>query len=80
MKFQDLNHNNSTIVVFEGKEYRTTQNPHVNNDGTHYTAHAVDKMNEEYTIEWEISVVDFENLEDESEACDWENPVSVISL
>ncbi|PRS35675.1 hypothetical protein C6Y02_16815 [Bacillus sp. NMCC4] len=77
MKFKELNDKNSTIVFFEEKEYRTTQNPFVNNDGTLYIAHAVDELNEEYFIEWEITHPD---SEDESETCDWKNPVNVISL
>ncbi|MED5094512.1 hypothetical protein [Bacillus safensis] len=77
MKFENLNDTNSTIVTFEGREYRTTQNPFVNKDGTHYLAKALDQSNNEYLIKWKITHEDYENLEDESEACDWENPVKV---
>lgn len=78
MKFENLNQSNSTIVFSEGEEYRTTQNPYVNDEGTHYMAHAVDEKNDEYMIEWEIVHPDYNSLDDESETCDWENPVVLI--
>ena len=78
--FKDLNVTNSTIIELEGKEYRTTQEPFVNDEGTEYKAHAVDEANNEFMIVWDINHSDFENLEDESEACDWDNPVRVIKL
>lgn len=80
MNFESLNTNNSTIVSFEGVEYRTTQNPYVNDEGTHYEATAINKDNEQVLIEWEITHQDYKNLEDESDACDWDNPSRVIRL
>lgn len=76
--FNELNAFNSTIIEWEGIELRTTQDPYLNND--EYTAIAVDSKNNEYEITWEINHPDFENLEDESEACDWENPIKVVRL
>lgn len=74
VKFEDLNVTNSTIVEWEGKELRTTQDPYVSGDGETYTAHALDAANNEYRITW--AVIDSETT-DESEACDWDNPYSV---
>ena len=76
--FETLNETNSTIVTVDGTELRTTQEPYLNGDN--YTANAVDQDDNEYKIIWEINHPDFENLEDESEACDWDNPVSVEKL
>ena len=76
--FETLNETNSTIVTVDGTELRTTQEPYLNGDN--YTANAVDQDDNEYKIIWEITHPDFENLEDESEACDWDNPVSVEKL
>lgn len=75
-KFNQLNARNSTIIEVECTEYRTTQNPYLYNDT--YKAHALDQDDNEFEIEWEIN--HFENLEDESEACDWDNPISVRKL
>ncbi|MGG0029516.1 hypothetical protein ABEX92_16780 [Bacillus safensis subsp. osmophilus] len=80
MNFESLNINNSTIVFFEGVEYRTTQNPYVNDEGTQYEATAINRDNEQVLIEWEITYQDYKNLEDESDACDWDNPSKVIRL
>lgn len=72
--FNELNAHNSTIIEFEGKELRTTQDPYVNDEGDLYSAPAVDVENNEYIITWEV--VDFETT-DESSACDWNNPTGV---
>lgn len=79
-KFAELNNRNSTIITVEGIEYRTTQHPYLADNGEQYVAQAVDMHDNEYTITWDINHPDFENLEDESEACDWDNPVSVDVL
>ena len=76
--FETLNETNSTIVTVDGVELRTTKEPYLNGDN--YIANAVDQDDNEYKITWEINHPDFENLEDESEACDWDNPVSVDKL
>ncbi|PIK28338.1 hypothetical protein [Bacillus pumilus] len=79
MNFQELNQYNSTIVIFKGKEYRTIQNPYATDDKNFYIAHALDENNEEHEIAWLITHEDYKNLEDETLACDWDNPYSVIS-
>lgn len=76
-KFTELNAHNSTIVTVEGTEYRTTQEPHVSDDGRTYKAHAVDAQDNEYIIAW--AVIN-EETTDESEACDWANPSGVMAL
>lgn len=75
VKFEELNSSNSTILVWEGKELRTTQDPHVSDDGEHYLADALDSEGNTYLITW--SVIDSETT-DESSACDWESPVGVM--
>lgn len=78
--FETLNQRNSTIINVEGIEYRTTQEPYLADNGEEYKAAAVDMYDNEYHITWEINHPDFANLEDESEACDWDNPLSVVKL
>ncbi|MFU1797664.1 hypothetical protein ACM1RC_27620 [Paenibacillus azoreducens] len=73
-KFNGLNATNSTIIQWEGKELRTTQDPYISDDGSQYIAHAVDDRDDEYIITWEV--INYETM-DESEACDWDNPVGV---
>lgn len=67
-------------VIFEGKEYRLTQDAYVSDDGATYQASAQDADNNEYMVVWEVNHPDFENLTDESEACDWENPIRVTRI
>lgn len=76
-KFQELNAFNSTIVEVDGKEYRTTQDPYVSDDGNTYKAHALDAKGNEYLITWEV--INAETT-DESEACDWEEPIDIKSI
>lgn len=76
-KFNELNATNSTIIEWEGKTLKTTQNPYVNDEGNQYLAHAIDENENEYIIAWEV--INNETT-DESEACDWERPVGVMSV
>jgi predicted DNA-binding protein len=76
--FNKLNETNSTIIEFDGTELRTVDNPYL--DGDVYKAIAVDQYDNKYQITWEIIHPDFNELTDESEACDWDNPVSVEKL
>lgn len=80
MEFNNLDQTNSTIVISGGKELRTTQDPYVIDNGETYRAMAIDQENNPYMIEWEVNHPDFENLEDESEACDWNNPITVNKI
>ena len=76
--YSKLNDYNSTIIEFDGTELRTVDNPYL--DGNVYKAIAVDQYDNQYQITWKINHPDFENLEDESEACDWDKPVEVEKL
>lgn len=50
-------------------------------EGNWYEATAVDDDGNEYLVLWEIrDSVDINTLDDESDACDWENPVAVVQL
>ena len=70
--------NNNTVTI-NSKTYTLTQDAYIDSDGSrdYYTAHAVDADNNEYYIIWDI--VDAES-DDESNACDWENPSDIISI
>ena len=76
--FNKLNEHNSTIIEFEGTELRTIDNPYLDDDV--YKAIAVDQYDNKYQITWEIIHPDFDELTDESEACDWDKPVEVEKL
>jgi len=51
-----------------------TQDAYILNECT-YTAHAVDQAGDEYTVNWEIIN---HHTDDESEACYWDQPYSII--
>lgn len=73
-KYSTLNEFNSTIFVWGGQEFRTIQDPYVSDDGSQYKALAVDVFDNEYVVLWDVTNPD---TTDESEACHWDNPVSV---
>ncbi|WP_147802464.1 hypothetical protein [Alkalicoccus halolimnae] len=77
MKFDELNSTNSTIVNVEGVEYRTIQKPKVSSSGDTYKADALDQEDNKYEIEW--AVVNPEAV-DESEVCEWNEPIAVNKL
>ncbi|MCT6924118.1 hypothetical protein [Metasolibacillus sp.] len=75
-----------TTVNFEGKEITLTQEAYIS--GTHeapyYEATGVDVEGNEVTVKWEIKAHWLNEdgslngeLEDESEACDWDNPSEI---
>lgn len=77
--FNELNAHNSTIIEWEGKELRTTQDPHIDGQvGEHpyYEASAIDAEGNEYSVIWDVRD-EYEEIDDESSMCDWNNPVSV---
>lgn len=74
-KYNSLNARNSTIFDWEGLELRTNQDPYADIDT--YKAIALDQDDNEYNVEWEI--IDHETT-DESESCDWDNPISVVKI
>lgn len=73
-KWAELNERTSTIVEHNDLELKTTQDPVVSDDGKTYTAPALDPFGGEYLITWKVN--NFETT-DESEACDWDNPIEV---
>lgn len=67
-------------ITFEGTSYEVLVQPtlHTNSIyGDHYKATGADSYGNVYNIVWEINHPDFENLEDEADACDWDNPIAV---
>ena len=74
-KFNILNELTSTILEWEGITLKTTQDPYLDDDI--YRAIAVDKNDDKYEIKWKIT--NYETT-DESESCDWDNPIKVIKL
>ncbi|MED3865266.1 hypothetical protein [Priestia megaterium] len=75
-EFSKLNERNSTIIEYEGQELRTIEDPYQEEAGL-YQAIALNQSDDKFTITWEVNHPDFENLTDESEACDWDNPIKV---
>lgn len=68
-------------VEFEGKQYILTQDAylHGTHDQPYYRAHAIDATGNEYYVLW--SVVDgWDQMDDASNHCDWQNPVGVVKL
>ena len=70
-------------ITFNGQVFTLTQEAYADNFGTdggvRYYAGAVDTDGNEHQVTWglKISIEDYKNLEDESNACDWDNPISV---
>jgi plasmid maintenance system antidote protein VapI len=78
-------------VTFEGKEYILTQQAYpgyvsyswsagagvARLEGDFYKASAIDTDGNEYTVLWE-PVGGWEQMEDESEVCNWDNPKYVM--
>lgn len=81
-KFEELNFSNSTIIVFSNLELRTVKDPYiigVDGERPYYQAIAIDAENNEYLIVWNV-VDGYEEIEDESDMCDWNNPLSVSHI
>lgn len=77
-------------VSYEGKTLALTQQAYASNYGTFggvvYKAHAIDEEGNVYTVTWQTTE-EWDNAEpdsaifnDESNACDWDNPYDVIAL
>lgn len=84
-RFEKLDELNATVLEVPGEmvygeyengqvELKTLQDPVVSDDGLTYSAPAVDVFENEYRITWEVT--NFKTA-DESEVCDWDNPVRV---
>lgn len=63
---------NGEIITPTEESYLTTNNL--------YQASATDSNGEKYMIEWKITHPDFENLEDEEEACNWTEPSKIYKI
>ncbi len=69
-------------INFEGKTYTLTQDAYIDGpaEGTpYYRAMAIDQEGNEYEVTWEV-VENWEQIEDESEMCDWDSPASVEKM
>ena len=77
-------------VIFEGRKYALKEEPYMDQyelrgwEMTEYNANALDEMGDLYYITWDTTTEFDKKLEeeelqfiDESEACDWENPITV---
>ena len=62
-------------VMYGEVELRLTQNAYIISD-TQYQANAVDDVNNDYQVNWDIINID---CDDESNACNWDK-YSVIKL
>jgi hypothetical protein len=68
-------------VIFDGKEYTLTQDAYISSDGKTYQATAVDKNGDDYMVYWDV--IDWDNIDeidDESNMCDWDNAANVIKI
>lgn len=66
-----FNHNGQTITLTEEAHVCGTY------EQPYYIALAEDEEGNRYEVNWMVTHPDFENLEDESEACDWDIPTSI---
>lgn len=66
------------VMVVDGVGYKLVQEPYVSDDGKTYQA-AAETKGGEYMIFWNV-IGNLDEIEDESEACDWENPSHVRYL
>lgn len=70
-------------VIFNCKEYALIQDAYVTGalNDPYYEASAIDEQGNEYMVIWEIlDLENFAELEDESNACDWDNPSEIYLL
>lgn len=70
----------SIKVQFNKQEYFYAESPVLESNskyGEHYKVQGKDIHGDEVTIIWEINHPNFSDLEDESDACDWDNPIHV---
>jgi len=68
------------LTLTNGTQITLTQAAYIEGTSTNvfYTALAQDKDGEFYRVIWDIlDMPNFENLQDETQACDWQNPRSI---
>lgn len=69
-------------VTFEGKTITLTQDPYIDGvagERPMYKAHGKDEDGNEYIVTWDV-VDGYEEITDESEMCDWDRPIGIMSL
>ena len=74
MLWESLNESNSTVILHDGNYVKTTRDPHVSDDGKTYKAEAVSVFGDKLEVTWEVIN---KETDDESEVCEWDNPISV---
>ena len=70
-------------VEFDGKKYWLTQDAYLSGqiESPYYEAAGVDEVGRNYEIYWDIlPEVDINNLEDQGDACDWDNQAEVRKI
>ena len=68
------------VVVFEKETFEVVGETSLDFNseyGDHYSAMGRDTHGNEVKVRWEIKNEFFESLQDETEACDWDNPVAI---
>lgn len=69
-------------VEFEGKTIKTNQEPFIDgmsDEKPIYKAYGEDQEGNEYIITWNV-VDHYEEIEDESEMCNWDKPSGLMKL
>ncbi|MBO2943598.1 hypothetical protein JJQ72_06350 [Paenibacillus sp. F411] len=67
-------------IQFENKEITLKQEPYIDGPAGEtpiYKAQASDAEGNEYFVTW-AAVEGWENIEDESEMCDWDHPTGLM--
>jgi hypothetical protein len=83
MNYKEMEIRNGAVTTDNGIKVYLTQQAEITGtiDDTYYTAYGVDKNGNEYVVEWNTTE-EWDNLpdeaqEDQSNACDWDNPRSI---
>lgn len=69
-------------VNVEGKTIELMQDPYIDgmpDERPIYKAHGKDEDGNEYVITWDV-VDGYEEIEDESEMCDWNKPSGLMKI
>lgn len=72
--WKSLNEVNSTVLLHQGNYVKTTHDPYVSDGGKTYKADAVSVYGDKLEVTWEVIN---NETDDESEVCDWDNPISI---
>lgn len=67
-------------VIFENIEYALDQNAYICDDGQQYKALAINEKGEDFMVYWDVTIDNPEECDDESNMCNWENPVDVVLI